>query len=171
MMTKTRSTAHVSPEEALRRGRKDAAFATATALSKTGETREETAAALDCSASRISAFVDAESGATMCIARARMLPPSAARVIAEYVAGPAHMVIERPNGAELDLKSIATAQRSTSGLVTELLEALADGHMSASEARKLRPLVTAVVENAQAVLAACDMAERERVIPIVRGVA
>ena len=149
---------------ALRRG--EAASVLAVSLLECDASRRVVAAGLACGETRLAALADPEHDATICVARASMLPAPAARRVAAWVAGDACMVIELPTGdrddAALDLSLAARAQRSSADAVSELLDGLADGHLDAVEAERLEAAAERMARAALSLREVARRAKRER---------
>lgn len=126
-----------------------------------------TAARLGCSASRVSQYVDAHHDATIRIHEAAALPPVAAVAIAEFVVGPAYLVVEAPSASEDlgdDMRHAIEAHRESNEAVGEALAACADGHITAEEGARLE---REGLEAVRALLRLVELgrrAQRERVI-------
>lgn len=161
-------TEHVStdPDATLDLRRMEAATLLAGALLECDASRRVVAALLACGETRLAALADPEHDATLCIARASMLPAPAARRVAGWIAGEACMVIELPVGEHedvaLDLQLAARAQRSSSAAVASVLDGLADGHLDAAEAARIEVACDALIRDALALREVARRVKRER---------
>lgn len=149
---------------ALRRG--EAAVVLASSLLECDASRRVVAAGLACGETRLAALADPEHDATLCVARASMLPAPAARRVAGWIAGEACVVIELPTcdleDVALDLQLAARAQRSSADAVATVLDGLADGHIDAQEAARIEAACDRLVRDALSLREVARRVKRER---------
>jgi hypothetical protein len=159
----------LSASEAVALMRRETADTLRTSLEQCIGTRAERAASLDCSAGRLAQMLDASDEATICVARASLLPDAARVAIAQLVAGERFVVAELPalDDTRSAFADLARAVRETGEATAAHADALADGVITAAEARNVRK----EIREAQAALARLDAlaadAEREGVIGVV----
>lgn len=174
-MMSTRITSQpFSAREVIDALRVEAAEVTREALALSPESREQTAARLGCSASRVSQYVDGHHDATIRLHEVAALPPVAARRLAQWIVGDGHVVLALGESDDLgdDMRHAVELQRTSSGALAAQLEAIADGHITASEGLSIEAACEALLEATLRVRAVAQRAQRERVIATRRlGVA
>jgi hypothetical protein len=146
--------------------RAQAARATARAFALLPETQQQLAGRLDCARSRISALADPRSDQRIRLHEAAALPPVAAVVLAEFVAGPAYAVVELPAEDDLgdDMAAAIEAHRESNEAVHEALVACADGRITAAEGERLEREGLEAVRALMRLVELGRLAQRERVI-------
>jgi len=147
--------------------RAEAALVTRAVFAELPETQAQLAARLDTTQSRVSALSDSRSEHRLRIHEAAALPPVAAVAIAEFVVGPAYLIVETPSAGEDlgdDMQHAIEAHREANEAVHEALAACADGHITAEEGARLE---REGLEAVRALLRLVELgrrAQRERVI-------
>jgi len=169
------ATAHpVSADEALADMRRQTARVLHGGLAACEGTRAQLAASLDCGASRLAQMADAHDDATICVARAALLPDPARVALAQHVAGERYTLVELGESDDLgdDMRHAVELQRTSSGALAAQLEAIADGHITAAEGAAIEAASDALLAATLRVRAVAQRAQRERVIATRRlGVA
>jgi hypothetical protein len=120
----------------------------------------------------VAAWLDRDDARAMPLADATALPERTRLVVAEHIAGPGHVVVRLPSATAHpgdDLRLAARAQREASDAVAVLLDALADGHITAQEGAELRTRAEALLATVATVLELAREAEREGVVSIERA--
>lgn len=156
----------LSAAERVAKARRDAAVATRLALGTLSETREETAARLDQPRSKLSQYIDEDEAATLRIHEARELGGEASIALAEFIAGPGHVVFALPEAgvSDGDLGRVLAAQRETSEVIGKTLEAIQDGVWTAQEGRVVEAAALAAIRSLGALLMVSRQAQREGVM-------
>lgn len=156
----------LSAEERIAKERREAAVVTRHALGTLSETREETAARIDQPRSKLSQYIDEGEAATLRIHEAKVLGGPASVAIAEYVAGPGHVVFALPEDgvSDGDLGRVLAAQKETSEAVSATLEAIQDGVWTAQEGRTVEKEVLEAIRALGALLTVSRQAQREGVM-------
>lgn len=147
--------------------RTEAAHITRAAFDSLPETQAQLAARLDTARSRVSALSDSRSEHRLRIHEAAALPPVAAVAIAEFVVGPAYLVVEAPSAvADLgdDMQHAIEAHREASEAVHEALSACADGHITAEEGARIEREGLEAVRALMRLVELGRRAQRERVV-------
>ncbi len=134
------------------------------------QTRAVVAASVGCNTTRLAALCDPEHDASIDVARASMLPASAAKLLAKYIAGDTCEVVEvgvafDPN-ARPTLSLIARSQRSSSAAVSEAMEGAVDGRIDALEGARIEAAANRAIEDLLIIREVGRRAQRERVIAI-----
>jgi hypothetical protein len=154
--------------------RRETADVLRNALEQCIGTRAERAASLDCSAGRLAQMLDASDEATICVARASLLPDPARVALAQLVAGERFGVVELPvaAGSRGAVADCARAARHGTAAVASHLDAISDGAITRGEAAVTRALLREAIASLLTLDAACEVAEREGVIgvPALRAV-
>jgi len=146
--------------------RVEAAEVTREALALSPESREQTAARLGCSSSRVSQYVDGHHDATIRIHEAAALPPVAAKRLAQWIVGEGHVVVALGESDDLgdDMRHAVELQRASSTALAAQLEAIADGHITAAEGSAIEDACEELLAATLRVRAVAKRAQRERVI-------
>jgi hypothetical protein len=155
-------------DHALEHARREAADALRHGLDACEATRAQLAAGIDCSPARLAQMVDAGDDATICVARAALLPDPARVAVAQYVAGERFAVVELPHvetGREAIVEALA-AQRETSEALAAHLVAIADGIVTRDEGARLVREVDEAIRELMRLRALGEAAVREGVVGV-----
>lgn len=160
-------------DHALEMARREAADALRAGLDACEATRAQLAAGIDCSPARLAQYVDPGDDATICVARAALLPDPARVALAQHVAGERFALVELPHvetGREAIVEALA-AQRETSEALAAHLVAIADGIVTRDEGARLVREVDEAIRELLRLRALGEAAVREGVVGVEETVA
>lgn len=164
-----KDTATERPSRRLERARTDAARIAREATSEDvtgGETLAELAADLGVAQSRLSAYRDPEHSACIKLHELLLLPDASRVHVAAALLPPSHLVVDAPRGESAvdDMRAAMQLHERSARALSELLEGIADGHLTRAEGARIEGSVDALMQVLGGIRERARLAQREGVI-------